>query len=96
MVSGPQDADGSVGVDVSAFKDGKLAGGRRADGTFPKLCIPCLRGTAFFCVDGSRDSPCKIDRQIFFVIFFSHRMVKKLKCQTGNDARNRSLQFWKI
>lgn len=55
MVSGPQ--DGSVGVDVSAFKDGKLAGGRRADGTFPKLCIPCLRGTAFFCVDGSRDSP---------------------------------------
>lgn len=38
----------AAGVRVSAFNDGKLAGGRRAEGTFPKLCIPCLRGTAFF------------------------------------------------
>ena len=38
----------AAGVSVSAFNDGKFAGGRRADGTFPKLCIPCLRGAAFF------------------------------------------------
>lgn len=42
---------------VSAFNDGKLAGGRRAEGTLPKLCIPCLRGTAFFNVVGSDVSP---------------------------------------
>lgn len=42
---------------VSAFKDGRLAGGRRADGTLPKLCIPCLRGTWFFCAEGSVVSP---------------------------------------
>lgn len=29
---------------VSAFRDGKFAGGRLADGTFPNICIPCLRG----------------------------------------------------
>lgn len=34
---------------VSLFKLGKLAGGRRAEGTFPRLCIPCLRGNVFFC-----------------------------------------------
>ena len=34
---------------VSLFKLGKLAGGRRAEGTFPKLCIPCLRGNVLFC-----------------------------------------------
>lgn len=28
---------------VSVFKEGKLAGGRLAEGTFPRLCIPCLR-----------------------------------------------------
>lgn len=33
----------------SLFKLGKLAGGRRAEGTFPRLCIPCLRGSVFFC-----------------------------------------------
>lgn len=33
----------------SLFKLGKLAGGRRAEGTFPKLCMPCLRGNVFFC-----------------------------------------------
>lgn len=32
----------------SLFTLGRLAGGRRA-GTFPKLCIPCLRGIVFFC-----------------------------------------------
>lgn len=30
---------------VSAFRDGRLAGGRLAEGTFPNICIPCLRGT---------------------------------------------------
>ena len=34
---------------VSLFKLGRLAGGRRAEGTFPRLCIPCLRGNVFFC-----------------------------------------------
>jgi hypothetical protein len=53
----PVGAEVLVGVLVSAFNDGKLAGGRRAEGTFPKLCIPCLRGTAFFCVAGSDVSP---------------------------------------
>lgn len=33
----------------SLFKLGRLAGGRRAEGTFPRLCIPCLRGNVFFC-----------------------------------------------
>lgn len=28
---------------VSVFKEGKFTGGRRADGTLPRLCIPCLR-----------------------------------------------------
>lgn len=46
-----------IGVLVSAFNDGKFAGGRRAEGTLPKLCIPCLRGAAFFCVVGSNVSP---------------------------------------
>ena len=41
----------------SLFKLGKLAGGRRADGTFPKLCIPCLRGNVLFCRCCSKDSP---------------------------------------
>lgn len=45
------------GVLVSAFSEGRLAGGRRAEGTFPKLCIPCFRGAAFFCVAGSNVSP---------------------------------------
>lgn len=39
---------GSLPV-CSLFKLGKLAGGRRAEGTFPKLCIPCLRGNVLFC-----------------------------------------------
>lgn len=34
---------------VSLFRLGRLAGGRRAEGTFPRLCIPCLRGNVFFC-----------------------------------------------
>lgn len=42
---------------VSLFKLGKLAGGRRAEGTFPKLCIPCLRGKVLFCWCCSKDSP---------------------------------------
>ena len=42
---------------ISAFRDGKLAGGRLAEGTLPNICIPCLRGTWFFCADGSADSP---------------------------------------
>lgn len=41
----------------SLFKLGKLAGGRRAEGTFPKLCIPCLRGNVLFCWCCSNDSP---------------------------------------
>lgn len=28
---------------VSVFKEGRFAGGRLAEGTFPRLCIPCLR-----------------------------------------------------
>lgn len=43
---------------VSAFRDGRLAGGRLAEGTLPRICIPCLRGTWFFWADGSLDSPC--------------------------------------
>lgn len=39
---------GSDGDEISAFRDGRFAGGRRAEGTFPKLCIPCLRGAALF------------------------------------------------
>lgn len=39
---------GSDGEEISAFRDGRFAGGRRAEGTFPKLCIPCLRGAALF------------------------------------------------
>lgn len=39
---------GSDGDKISAFRDGRFAGGRRAEGTFPKLCIPCLRGAALF------------------------------------------------
>lgn len=34
---------------VSLLKLGRLAGGRLAEGTFPNVCIPCLRGTVFFC-----------------------------------------------
>lgn len=41
----------------SLFKLGKLAGGRRAEGTFPKLCIPYLRGNVLFCCCCSKDSP---------------------------------------
>lgn len=41
----------------SLFKLGRLAGGRRAEGTFPRLCIPCLRGNVFFCCCCSKDSP---------------------------------------
>lgn len=41
----------------SLFKLGKFAGGRRAEGTFPKHCMPCLRGSVLFCWDGSNDSP---------------------------------------
>lgn len=52
---------------VSAFKDGRLAGGRRADGTLPKLCIPSLRGTWFFCAVGSADSP----RLFLYIRFIS-------------------------
>lgn len=33
----------------SLFRLGRLAGGRRAEGTFPKLCIPCFLGMVFFC-----------------------------------------------
>lgn len=56
--SGPvQLADRSAGVVVSAFRDGRFAGGRRADGTLPRLCMPCLRGAAFLAADGSIDSP---------------------------------------
>lgn len=33
----------------SDFREGRLAGGRRAVGTLPKLCMPCLRGSVFFC-----------------------------------------------
>lgn len=51
----------SAGDEVSAFRDGRFAGGRRADGTFPRLCMPCLRGAAFLVVDGSMDSPCRWD-----------------------------------
>lgn len=34
---------------VSLFKLGKLAGGLRAEGTLPRVCMPCLRGNVFFC-----------------------------------------------
>ena len=50
------------GVNVSAFNDGKLVGGLRAEGTFPRLCIPCLRGTAFFWAVGSVGSPFKLNQ----------------------------------
>lgn len=33
----------------SDFSDGRLAGGLRALGTLPRLCIPCLRGSVLFC-----------------------------------------------
>uniref|UniRef100_A0A2M4CFC5 Putative secreted protein n=1 Tax=Anopheles marajoara TaxID=58244 RepID=A0A2M4CFC5_9DIPT len=49
--------DWSVGLPTSAFNEGRFAGARRADGTLPKLCIPCFRGIVLFCVDGSKDSP---------------------------------------
>lgn len=52
---------------VSLLRLGRLAGGRRADGTLPKLCIPCLRGTAFFCWCCSKDSPC-------FFFFYKHTL----------------------
>lgn len=42
---------------VSLFKLGKLAGGLRAEGTLPRVCIPCLRGNVFFCWCCSEDSP---------------------------------------
>lgn len=43
----PCDPGGTKGTDASVplcsdFKEGKLAGGRRALGTFPNDCIPCL------------------------------------------------------
>ena len=55
VLSAPQELV-SDGDEVSAFNEGRFAG-LRADGTFPKLCIPCLRGAVLFCVDGSKDSP---------------------------------------
>lgn len=50
----------TAGDVISAFRDGRFAGGRRADGTLPKLCMPCLRGAAFLAADGSMDSPCGV------------------------------------
>ena len=49
---------------VSLFKLGRLAGARRAEGTFPKLCIPCLRGAVFFCCCCSEDSPWHNNKKI--------------------------------
>lgn len=41
----------------SVFREGKFAGGRRAQGTFPKLCMPCLRDNCDFAEEGSEFSP---------------------------------------
>lgn len=43
----PGPPGGTNGMDASGplcsdFKEGKFAGARRALGTFPKLCMPCL------------------------------------------------------
>lgn len=40
----------------SDFSEGKFTGPLRA-GTRPKLCMPCLSGTALFCCCFSEDSP---------------------------------------
>lgn len=61
---------------VSLLKLGRLAGGRRAEGTFPKLCIPCLRGTVFFCCCCSKDSPCWI---LFKKLYYWQKLVQTIK-----------------
>lgn len=61
----------------SDFKEGRLAGGRRALGTLPRLCMPCLRVCVLFCCCFSEGSPFK-QNYFFNICIFYNMSYNKL------------------
>lgn len=81
--AGVGDEEESGVVPLSDFRLGKLTGcgARRALGTLPKLCMPCLGATALAC--GSIEFP--------FVLQIKTKEIQMISCIPKSDFNNNNV-----